>query len=326
MKHGVKVRWKPGAPDMRLRAGSRMGWIALWLSAVAACARTPTPPPSLTSPATSVLPTLMPSATPAPTPTLTPEPLAARVNGAPLPLTLYEQEKRRCEQGRTGAGLDPAECGALALQSLIEQKMVEQAAVAAGITVAEGEVEAALAEIVNGLGGPEAYAAWLAANLYTDEEFRDALRRERLRARMAEQIAARVGEAAEQVHAQAILVADEAAAQTLLAQIQAGADFASLALGYSIDLSSRAAGGDLGWFPRGWLTAPEVEAAAFALQPGEVSGVIHSALGYHIVQTLERDPARPLSPAARQALRERAYADWLDGLLKSAAIETFVTP
>jgi parvulin-like peptidyl-prolyl isomerase len=122
------------------------------------------------------------------------------------------------------------------------------------------------------------------------------------------------------------VVADEATAQELLAQIRSGADFSALALKYSLDFSSRAAGGDLGWFPRGVLAVPEVEAAAFALKPGETSGVIHSAVGYHLVKVLEIDPARPLSPAAQQALRAQAYQAWLDQALSKAAIQKLVSP
>ncbi len=304
---------------------NRIAWIGIGVSLLAACA---TPTPTLTPAATRVISIVTPTPVPTvpPTPTLTPEPLAAIVNGETIPLAAYEVEEQRCRAGKSQAGLDPADCPALALQGLIEQAVVEQAARAAAITVSDGELEAALAQISSSLGGPEAYQAWLAANLYTDDEFRAALRRERLRVHLAEQITAQMGETVEQVHARALLVADEVTAQALLAQITAGADFASLAVAYSLDLSSRAAGGDLGWFPRGLLTAPEVEEAAFALQPGETSGVVHSALGYHIVQTLEHDPARPLSPGAAPALRARAYQLWLENLLAGAVIEKFVVP
>ncbi len=302
-----------------------LAWAGVTVSLLAACN---TPNPTSLPDATRVtsVSTLTPVPSVPPTPTITPEPLAARVNGEPITLAAFEKEEKRCRAGKGQAGLDPADCPALALQGLIEQKVVEQAAMAAGITVSDTEDESALTQIVSDLGGPEAYMAWLAANLYSDDEFREALRRERLRARMAEQVMAAVGETAEQVHAQALLVADASTAQALLDQLKGGADFASLALAYSLDLSSRAAGGDLGWFPRGGLTVPEVEEAAFALQPGETSEVIHSALGYHIVRVLERDPARPLSPGAAQALRARAYRDWLDGLLAKAAVEKFVAP
>ncbi|NIR59143.1 MAG: post-translocation molecular chaperone, partial [Gammaproteobacteria bacterium] len=68
--------------------------------------------------------------------------------------------------------------------------------------------------------------------------------------------------------------------------------------------SSRELGGDLGWFPRGGLMLPEVEEAAFSLQPGETSGIVESVWGLHIVQTLERDPAREMDIDTRQRLAQ----------------------
>ena len=147
-----------------------------------------------------------------------------------------------------------------------------------------------------------------------------------LRAKATQQVTAQVDERAEQVHALHILVGDEATAQAVLDQLANGTDFAALATAYSLDLSSRPAGGDLGWFPRGLLTTPEVETAAFNLQPGETSGIVASSLGFHIVQVVERQPARTLSPGSLQALRARAYREWLDRLLAQAEIQRFVTP
>jgi parvulin-like peptidyl-prolyl isomerase len=74
------------------------------------------------------------------------------------------------------------------------------------------------------------------------------------------------------------------------------------------------------------LTVPELEDAAFALQPGETRGIVQINLGCRIVQTLERDAARPLSPAAAQALRAAAFTAWLDDLVAGAAIEHLVSP
>ncbi|MGH2523152.1 MAG: peptidylprolyl isomerase [Anaerolineales bacterium] len=274
------------------------------------------PPPS--TPGTNAAPPTVALATP----TLTPEPLTALVNGEAITLAAYQKEVERCRAAHS----DAVDCPAVVLQSLVEQKVVEQAATAAGVNVPAEDVEAAWTQIIADLGGTEAYTAWLAANFYTEDGFREALRRDLLRARIGEQAVAQIGDAAEQVHALQLLVDDEATAQDLLSQIKGGADFAPLAVQYSLDLSSRAAGGDLGWFPRGLLTMPEVEQAAFALQPGEISDVIHSALGYHLVKVIERDPVHPLSPSAEQALRARAYQAWLEGLLAAANVETYITP
>lgn len=77
-------------------------------------------------------------------------------------------------------------------------------------------------------------------------------------------------------------------AEALLKRLQAGEDFAKVAQESSDDLSSKPRGGDLGWYVRG-QTVPTFERAAFALtQPNELSGVVESPFGFHIIQLLER--------------------------------------
>lgn len=76
-------------------------------------------------------------------------------------------------------------------------------------------------------------------------------------------------------------------ALTLLDSIKHGADFAELAKKYSDDPGSAARGGDLGFVKRG-VFFPEFEAAAFRLQEGEISDVIKSPVGFHIIQLIAR--------------------------------------
>ena len=100
----------------------------------------------------------------------------------------------------------------------------------------------------------------------------------------------------EQVRARHILIAGKdaaarAQAEKVLEEIKAGADFAKLAAERSADKGSAAKGGDLGFFGRGKMV-PEFEAAVFALQAtGDLSGVVESQFGYHIIQLQEKKPA-----------------------------------
>jgi peptidyl-prolyl cis-trans isomerase C len=118
----------------------------------------------------------------------------------------------------------------------------------------------------------------------------------------------------EQVRVSHILVAakacePEAKARDLLAKArQPGADFAALARANSDDSGSAARGGDLGFFARGKMIAA-FENAAFALkQPGELSEVVKTDFGYHVIRLEER------KPAARQPFEAAR-----DGLMKSIA-------
>lgn len=119
----------------------------------------------------------------------------------------------------------------------------------------------------------------------------------------------------EQVHARHILIAIKTAgapadqgadsqgldkpqarakAEEVLKRVKAGEDFASLAKQYSMDPGSKENGGDLGWFSRGRMV-PEFEKAAFALQVGQISDLVESPFGFHIIKVEEKrtgDPQR----------------------------------
>ncbi len=82
-----------------------------------------------------------------------------------------------------------------------------------------------------------------------------------------------------------ILVEKESQAKEILEKAKKGESFAKLAEQYSID-GSRRRGGDLGLFKKGMMVKP-FEDAAFALQKGEISGLVKTQFGYHIIKRLE---------------------------------------
>ncbi|MBS1208645.1 MAG: SurA domain protein [Proteobacteria bacterium] len=115
--------------------------------------------------------------------------------------------------------------------------------------------------------------------------------------------------------------------EDIAARIRNGVDFAEMARVHSSDITA-AKGGDLGWLSPG-ETVPEFERAMNALKPGEVSGVIETPFGWHIIQVLERKKvdvsADRRKMEVRQALRERksdeAYEDWLRQIRDTAWVE-----
>jgi len=80
-------------------------------------------------------------------------------------------------------------------------------------------------------------------------------------------------------------------ANKILAEAQAGVDFAQLARTHSQDPGSAERGGDLGYFGRGTML-PEFERIAFALQPGTISDIVRTRLGYHIIRVEDRKDDR----------------------------------
>ncbi len=120
----------------------------------------------------------------------------------------------------------------------------------------------------------------------------------------------------EQVRASHILLKtegkDEAAvrarAEALLKEAKSGADFAALAKKNSEDEGSAAQGGDLDYFGRGRM-AKEFEDAAFSLAPGQISDVVKSPFGFHIIKVTDRKPEtkRALEEARPQITEQLSY-------------------
>ncbi|MBV8478290.1 MAG: peptidyl-prolyl cis-trans isomerase [Acidobacteriaceae bacterium] len=88
--------------------------------------------------------------------------------------------------------------------------------------------------------------------------------------------------------------AQKAKAEDILKQLQRGGDFAAIAKKDSEDPGSAAKGGELGWIVRG-QTVPQFEKAAFSLKPGEMSGVIQTDYGFHILQVEDKQAAHTQS-------------------------------
>ena len=138
---------------------------------------------------------------------------------------------------------------------------------------------------------------------------------EAVRARYDQEIAGKPG--AEEVHARHILVETEAEAKKIIGQLKGGGDFAALAKQYSKDPSGAQQGGDLGFFKKDEMV-PEFAAAAFALQPGQVSQQpVHSQFGWHVILLVERRRAEaPSFEQARDELRQKMIQE---GVQKAVA-------
>ena len=85
-----------------------------------------------------------------------------------------------------------------------------------------------------------------------------------------------------------IIVSDENKAKELLKKIKEGADFSQIAKENNID-GSKNKGGDLGWISKGYMIK-EFEEVAFSLKKGEISGVIKTKFGYHIIKVEDIKP------------------------------------
>nr|WP_296335258.1 peptidylprolyl isomerase [uncultured Acidovorax sp.] len=129
-------------------------------------------------------------------------------------------------------------------------------------------------------------------------------------------------QAPEQVQVRHILIAGtdggaRAQAEKVLEELKAGADFAQLAKERSADTGSGAKGGDLGLFARGRMV-PEFDEAAFALkQPGDLSGIVETKFGFHI---LKLDARRPAGLRSYEEVREELIKEVRGKLQQDARV------
>ncbi len=257
-----------------------------------------------------------PSASPTPTPLMVPA--AAIVNGEVIPLSYFEHEVQRYKASFSEGETLPsdAEISEHVLDTLIEQQLLSQAARASGYTFTDQMLEEKIAELLAELGSGSALTSWMQANFYDDAEFRMALRLGSEAAWQRDQIAASIPDAVEQVRARQIFTRTAAEAQYALNSLNSGVSFDELAWRYSPDT-----GGELGWFPRGYLLFPAIEEAAFSLPVGVHSEIIQTDIGYHIIEVMEHVDSYPLTTDAKLSLQAKALADWLQAKRVDAQIE-----
>lgn len=118
-------------------------------------------------------------------------------------------------------------------------------------------------------------------------------------------------------------------AEDILKKIKSGEDFAKLASEMSEDPGSRTKGGDLGFFPRGRMIKP-FEEIAFSMKPGEISDVIETQFGYHIIRVEEKkEESVETFDAAKERINQKLsqdqiktkVAEFIENTMKDAAVE-----
>lgn len=115
-------------------------------------------------------------------------------------------------------------------------------------------------------------------------------------------------------------------AEKVLKEVKAGGDFAELAKKYSQDPGSAANGGALGAFGKGMMVK-EFEDAAFGMEPGQVSNLVKTDFGYHIIKVTDRIKETTSFDEAKEGIKEEIlknkYGEKIAELQKKAKIEKF---
>lgn len=237
--------------------------------------------------------------------------------------------------------------GKNALNSLINEKLVSQKLKEAGLTITDEDVQAELDRIIKDFGSEEQFAMMLEyyygipLDVYKQEIRVQAMLRKLLEPQTNvtdEEISQYYEEnkdqfvQTDQVRASHILVKTREEAEAILAELKAGADFGELAKAKSTDTATAESGGDLDFFGRG-IMDPAFEEAAFALEVGEISDIVESGFGYHIIKVTDKigEYLPPLEEKAydiREILLTQELTElskhYMDELYATANIETFL--
>jgi peptidyl-prolyl cis-trans isomerase C len=249
------------------------------------------------------------------------------------------------------------------LDSMIANALLMQEAKAEGITVPDAQIDQQINLLKSRFPSPEAFQKELANRKVTEQELRDEMRRVGTVQKLVQtKVLAGINvtdQAAKTFYDQnqdkmkqparrhlrhiLIGIAPNAApaekqkarekAEGVLKRIQGGEDFAKLASENSDDPGSKTRGGDLSWVTPG-QTVPPFDKAAFALkQPNDISPVVETEYGYHIIQLLEtQEPSVvPFEMAKgqivqflqQQQTQERLRAH-VEGLKSKAKVETYL--
>ena len=260
--------------------------------------------------------------------------VVARVNGEEISTSAYKDELVRALYSITAQyGVDwndPSSRSPLpsfqeqVLDQIIDRYLLHDLAAEEGVTAdplaIENEIIRLKTQIVEDENIPD-WKSFLDMNHLTEDIVRSLVAETLLAEALAENHGG--SKFAEHVWASHILVDTAETGQEVLDKLEAGEEFGALAAEYSTDPGSKDQGGDLGWFPAGRMV-PEFEAAAFGLEPGEISGLVETDFGYHIIQVHEKEE-QEMDPAVYAQVQSRQFQEWFGAQHDEADIERLYT-
>lgn len=225
------------------------------------------------------------------------------------------------------------------LESLIIQKLILWDSNEKEITVSQDEVDASIDLWKDELGGDQAFNEFLDSNGF-DLKYFSEYEKNRLLVEKHREIVLSGVEISDQkaqnyygqnsdslveVKASHILLGTEEDAARVLQRLQNGEDFPTVAMLESLDSESAVRGGDLGYFSRGYYSIAEFEDEAFSLEVGEVSGIVKTEVGYHIIWIQDKlDTYEELSDKVIDTMKDESYYDYIEQLRENAKVSKYL--
>lgn len=253
---------------------------------------------------------------------------------------IYEQrlgEGAMSEVGEDGKTLEENLKNEI-VQKLIMEKLVAKEATKMDISVTDEEIKEQMSNYTTMMGGQEKFDEFLDNNKISKEFFKENLRKEILFNKHRETFMAETNISEKEaqkyfnankddlvvIKASHILVKTEEEGKKILERLNAGEKFDVLAKDLSIDKASAVNGGDLGYFTKGSMIS-EFEEVAFNLKVGEISDLVKTEVGYHIIYLEDRkDTFETLKDDIMKLLKEQKYLKSVQDLRSSAKVKVYL--
>ena len=226
------------------------------------------------------------------------------------------------------------------LNTLIVERLIIQDAVSKDIVVTDEEVDERIEELIESIGGEEQFDDFLESNAMNRDYFINYTKIDLLLNKHSDDFINNVNISKEEaesffsdnkedlvvVRASHILLSTEEDGNRVLDAIKDGESFEDLAIKDSKDSTSAVNGGDLGYIVKGKYTAvPEFEKAVFDLEVGEISQLVKTEVGYHIIRLDERkDTFEELEDEIVTLLKNQEYTKYVEELENKGKIKVYM--
>ncbi|OGO76734.1 MAG: hypothetical protein A2Y23_05675 [Clostridiales bacterium GWB2_37_7] len=226
------------------------------------------------------------------------------------------------------------------LDMLVDLKVQEKEAQKTGITATEEEINVEVEKARKYFDSEEKFNEFLTEQKMTMEYLRDTIKKDILISNLQEKLTADVAVTDEEVaayyasnqdqfisvKASQILLETEEEAKKVLERVKKGENFGELALQFSKDPSAKENKGDLGYFRKGVMVEP-FETAAFAMNAGEISDLVKTDFGYHIIKLEDKkfdkleDIAEELKLSMLENKKDTVYQGLMEEMRTKADIK-----
>lgn len=215
------------------------------------------------------------------------------------------------------------------IQQIVEEEIMRRFGNEQGAAASEDEINADIATRMGLAGGKDdpnfqtRFQEELARSGISESHYRDLSASSVIRKKILDKFTSEVPASAESIRYRQIVVRDQAEADDIKSQIEGGADFAALAQEKSLDSTTKSAGGEVGWVPRGILDT-KVEEQIFGQELNVITTYVTEA-GAYVYQVEEKQADRALEETHKSVLSQKKLQDWVEEKKGGLTVEEFVT-